>query len=419
MIKIVDFGIAKASSNEQKTQAGVIKGKLAYMSPEQVRGLTLDRRSDLFSLGIVLYEMATHSRPFSGGNDLEMLRAVLDATPPPIESIRPDFPAELSRIINRALSKDRDQRYSSAAEMQWDLERFIQSWGRPIGPFQLRELVQHLDQFHEEQQRTTPTGGLPGVAEDEEAPPTQATPSEQREAVMAGAASTSADTTPPPALVSPEVAPPGWPSTPPVAQVQMTPQPPPAIPATPQLRPPMPPQVGPPAIPPQNWQQQSTVPPAAAPPRPSFDPDAWDDGEATILQVPSGIDSLKEALRNQASYAEDSGERTIDSVYNGAAEVPTMLDNVSLPPEMVQQYLNSFHDNPELEKELGPGPSSPNYAPSPPVASKTQPMSPVGPKRPGKKKKTPTWMKVALGLFVGSTVLASVVLTLIYFLYNK
>ena len=163
MIKIVDFGIAKASSNEQKTQAGVIKGKLAYMSPEQVRGITLDRRSDLFSLGIVLYEMATHSRPFSGKNDLEMLRSVLDATPPPIEAIRPEFPPELVRIIHRALSKNRDERYSSAAEMQWDLERFIQAWARPFGPFQLRELVQYLDQFQEEQQRSTTNPPAPST----------------------------------------------------------------------------------------------------------------------------------------------------------------------------------------------------------------------------------------------------------------
>ena len=146
IIKIVDFGIAKAKST-QETQAGTIKGKLAYMSPEQVKGLTLDRRSDIFSLGIVLYELATYGRPFHGKSDIDMLRAILNAPPIPIQQIRPDFPEDLSNIINRALAKNRDERYQSSRELQWDLEQFIQNWRKPIGPFQLQELVQKLDEM--------------------------------------------------------------------------------------------------------------------------------------------------------------------------------------------------------------------------------------------------------------------------------
>ncbi|MBK07524.1 MAG: hypothetical protein CL920_19350 [Deltaproteobacteria bacterium] len=147
IIKIVDFGIAKAKSNVQETQAGVIKGKLAYMSPEQVKGQTLDRRSDLFSLGIVMFELATHQRPFHGKTDIDMLRAILEIGPQPIDHLRPDFPHELNRIITRCLSKDRDNRYQSAREVQWDLENFLQSWGRPIGTYQLKELVNRVEQL--------------------------------------------------------------------------------------------------------------------------------------------------------------------------------------------------------------------------------------------------------------------------------
>ncbi|MEM1008698.1 MAG: serine/threonine-protein kinase, partial [Myxococcota bacterium] len=148
MIKIVDFGIAKAKSTQQ-TQAGTIKGKLAYMSPEQVKGLQLDRRSDIFSLGIVLYELATYNRPIQGKTDIDMLRAILNSPPQSIQSYRPDFPTGLSAVIERALSKERDIRYASARDMQWDLERFIQQWDRPIQIFQLQELVQQLEHMEQ------------------------------------------------------------------------------------------------------------------------------------------------------------------------------------------------------------------------------------------------------------------------------
>ncbi|MCB9639672.1 MAG: protein kinase [Myxococcales bacterium] len=162
VIKIVDFGIAKAQST-QETQAGTIKGKLAYMSPEQVKGLTLDRRSDIFSLGIVMYELATYNRPFHGKSDIDMLRAILNSAPVPVQQYRPDFPEEFYNIINRALTKNRDERYQSARELQWDIERFIQNWRKPIGPFQLQELVQKLDQM-EKQKNPAATVAQPVVS---------------------------------------------------------------------------------------------------------------------------------------------------------------------------------------------------------------------------------------------------------------
>lgn len=170
VIKIVDFGIAKASSNEVKTQAGVIKGKLAYMSPEQVKGQKLDRRSDIFSLGIVLYELATHQRPFQGKSDLDILRAILEAKPTPIEQFRPDFPHEMSQIIYRALAKNREDRYSSSRDLQWDLERFIQNWGKPIGPFQLQQLVSKLEELNDEAANVAVTPAVPVTPPPQPAP---------------------------------------------------------------------------------------------------------------------------------------------------------------------------------------------------------------------------------------------------------
>jgi serine/threonine protein kinase len=170
VIKIVDFGIAKATSNKVETQAGVIKGKLAYMSPEQVKGQKLDRRSDIFSLGIVLYELATHKRPFSGKSDLDILRAILENRPTQVTDLRPEFPAELSQIIYRALAKNREERYSSTRDLQWDLERFIQNWGKPIGPFQLQQLVSKLEEITTEPAPPTPQYQQPTPAP---APPPQ------------------------------------------------------------------------------------------------------------------------------------------------------------------------------------------------------------------------------------------------------
>ena len=124
-VKILDFGIAKAETTVSETRMGEIKGKLGYMSPEQVMGKTLDQRSDVFSLGVVLYEWLTGHKPFTGQNDVEILKAVADGKIYPPTSFRPDLPQPVEAIVQKALARNREERYQSAWELQYDLNQFL------------------------------------------------------------------------------------------------------------------------------------------------------------------------------------------------------------------------------------------------------------------------------------------------------
>jgi len=137
--KVLDFGLAKLAAGDSEasaldataqtlaahvlTTAGVAVGTVAYMSPEQARGEELDTRSDLFSLGVVLHEMATGRQAFAGPTAAVVFDAILNRTPPPIVSVNPEVPFELERIIDKAIEKDRMLRYQHAADLKSDLAR--------------------------------------------------------------------------------------------------------------------------------------------------------------------------------------------------------------------------------------------------------------------------------------------------------
>lgn len=130
-VKVTDFGVAKAETQSSKTEAGQVKGKFAYMSPEQVRGEPLDARSDVFSLGVVLHEALSGRRLFKRENELAILRDILEGEVKPPSELRPEVPKALDAICLRALNKDVRKRYQSARDLSLDLEKFLSTLPHP------------------------------------------------------------------------------------------------------------------------------------------------------------------------------------------------------------------------------------------------------------------------------------------------
>lgn len=120
-VKISDFGISKATTEPSLTQAGVIKGKLAYLSPEQALGRQVDHQADIYSLGLVLYEILTGNRLYQFDSDIEAIRTIPEMVIPPLCSVRPDLPQGLERIVMKCLEKDKTQRYIDAMALHDDL----------------------------------------------------------------------------------------------------------------------------------------------------------------------------------------------------------------------------------------------------------------------------------------------------------
>jgi len=160
-VKLTDFGIAKAATKATAHESGALRGKLLYMSPEQAWGKAMDRRSDIFSLGLVLYETLTGQRPFLGGSELSILEMVRECRIAPVESLDAGIPETLAAATMKALARDPDQRYAEAADMQADLERFLHEQRPPTGADLARFMRRLFEQ--EEAGETGPDEGPPAA----------------------------------------------------------------------------------------------------------------------------------------------------------------------------------------------------------------------------------------------------------------
>ena len=151
-VKVLDFGIAKAANQIEQTRAGEIKGKLSYMSPEQCMGKPLDSRSDLFSLGTVLYEWLTGFKLFTGDSEVAILKSITEGKIYAPSYFKADIPEAVEAILMRALDKDREKRYQSAWEMQYDLDQFLSQYEFTPSNIHLSNFLKQLfnDELEEE-----------------------------------------------------------------------------------------------------------------------------------------------------------------------------------------------------------------------------------------------------------------------------
>ncbi len=143
-VKVVDFGIAKAADQATVTRSGVLKGKYSYMSPEQAAGKRLDCRSDIFALGVVLWELLTGSRLFKRANDIQTLNAVSDCEVDPPSSVNPALSQDLDAVVLKALAKTPEGRYQEAAELGAALEKWVGKHKLPASPSDLAAFMQEI-----------------------------------------------------------------------------------------------------------------------------------------------------------------------------------------------------------------------------------------------------------------------------------
>jgi eukaryotic-like serine/threonine-protein kinase len=143
-VKVADFGIAKAADKATVTRSGVLKGKYSYMSPEQAAGQPLDHRTDIFALGVVLYELLTGVRLFKRASDLQTLGAVTECQVAPPSAVDPRVPDDLGELVLRALAKDRSRRYPEARQLGAALEGWLLAHRLPSSASHLAEFMHHL-----------------------------------------------------------------------------------------------------------------------------------------------------------------------------------------------------------------------------------------------------------------------------------
>ncbi|MGA9520864.1 MAG: serine/threonine-protein kinase, partial [Myxococcaceae bacterium] len=142
--KVVDFGIAKAAVNVSTTRAGSVKGKFAYMAPEQITGKGMDGRADVYATGVLLYELLSGQRPFNATSEPGLIRAILMEPATPVREANPNIPDALNDVIMRAIARKPDDRFASAEEMSFALEAYIQSTGKTITNAHVAALMRDL-----------------------------------------------------------------------------------------------------------------------------------------------------------------------------------------------------------------------------------------------------------------------------------
>jgi len=141
-VKIVDFGLAKANSQLEKSEPGIIKGKFSYLAPEAAMAQEVDARTDIFAVGIILWELLAGQRLFLGDTDFQTVKKVQAAVVPSISQINKKVPPELEKIVARALARDPAQRYSTARTLGLELSKFMFRYGVPVSTFDIATLVQ-------------------------------------------------------------------------------------------------------------------------------------------------------------------------------------------------------------------------------------------------------------------------------------
>jgi serine/threonine-protein kinase len=140
-VKIVDFGLAKANSQLEKSEPGIIKGKFSYLSPEAAMGQEVDARTDVFAVGIILWELLAGQRLFLGDTDFQTVKRVQAANVPAISTLNKKVPPDLEKIISKALARDPSVRYGTARELGNDLTKFLYRFGVPVSTFEISQLV--------------------------------------------------------------------------------------------------------------------------------------------------------------------------------------------------------------------------------------------------------------------------------------
>jgi len=166
-VKIVDFGLAKANSQLERSEPGIIKGKFSYLSPEAAKGGTVDARTDIFAVGIILWELLAGRRLFMGESDLETVRMVQSARVPSIRQINPNVSAELERVMLKALTEDPNDRYQRARDFGKALNQLLFTMGRSVSSFDIAELVDPIRKEREQKRRAQKRQSIIGSLIDE------------------------------------------------------------------------------------------------------------------------------------------------------------------------------------------------------------------------------------------------------------